>query len=271
MSNDVLIRKNIKAHDRIARKYEKKHAEIFNEIEQERLFSSLGAAISKIKSAHNDLIALDFGCGTGNLTKHLSELGCHVIAADVSSACVELVLSRNYGTKVTGRLLNGKNLDVIPSESVDMVATYSVLHHVPDYLGILDEFVRVLKPGGVVFIDHELCDEYWTSSDARQAFLEEMPVERQSIFRKYATIQNYVNWFMCKFVDRRYRPEGDIHVFSDDHIEWDKIRERLEYVGASIEIEEKYLLYRGGYNLDVYNNYKDKTSDMQLIVARKNG
>lgn len=271
MKNDLLIARNIRAHDKIAKRYEAQHAEIFNEIEQQRLVLALGEALSLVTSARSEWVALDFGCGTGNLTKHLSNLGCQVIAADVSKACIDLVLSKEYQTQVSGRVLNGRDLCNIESESVDFVATYSVLHHVPDYLGILSEFVRVLKPGGAIFIDHELCDEYWTSSDARREFLREMPVKRQSLFEKYSRFQNYINWFMCKFIDKRYRPEGDIHVFPDDHIEWMKIREKLEELGTTIEIERRYLLYRGGYDLEIYNRHKNETSDMQFIVARKNG
>ncbi|MGH7593998.1 MAG: methyltransferase domain-containing protein [Gemmatimonadales bacterium] len=37
------------------------------------------------------------------------------------------------------------NLSNVKDRSVDMVATYSVLHHVPDYLGILPELLRVLR------------------------------------------------------------------------------------------------------------------------------
>lgn len=55
-----------------------------------------------------------------------------------------------------------------------MVATYSVLHHVPDYLKIVDEFVRVLKPGGVIYIDHEVSPSYWEINDTYQSYLEEL-------------------------------------------------------------------------------------------------
>ena len=42
-----------------------------------------------------------------------------------------------------------------------MAVTYSVLHHVPDYLRAVNELVRVLKPGGLLYIDHEFTDNHW--------------------------------------------------------------------------------------------------------------
>ena len=58
-------------------------------------------------------------------------------------------------------LINGKDISNIEDESVDIVALYSVLHHIPDYLGILKGFTRVLKRGGIIYIDHESSERYW--------------------------------------------------------------------------------------------------------------
>ena len=55
--------------------------------------------------------------------------------------------------------------------SYDMVATYSVLHHVPDYLRIVEEMARVLKPGGILYLDHEASDSYWEGDKVYDEFL----------------------------------------------------------------------------------------------------
>lgn len=263
------IAANVRAHDRVAKRYEKRHGEIYNSIEQERLKSALRFAISAIESDSEVATVLDFGCGAGNLTKHIADLGCNVLAADVSAACLSLVTSRDYPTNVTRVLLNGTDLSGVASGSVDMVATYSVLHHVPDYLGIIPEFFRVLKPGGVVFIDHEATEEYWNPGQERLAFLSDIAPSAGWGFRKYFKFENYVNWFICKFINPRYRPEGDIHVFADDHVEWSKVALTLTDLGAEVIHEEKYLLFREGYDPEVYKRHADKTYDTQLLVARK--
>jgi 2-polyprenyl-3-methyl-5-hydroxy-6-metoxy-1,4-benzoquinol methylase len=260
---------NIRAHDKVAKRYEFAHGEIYNPIEQARLRDSLEAAIACIRTDSAVKRVLDFGCGVGNLTNHISDLGCDVLASDVSSACLRLVASRDCRTKIDTFLLNGVDLAGIADNSVDMVATYSVLHHIPDYLGILPEFLRVVKPGGVVFIDHELTEEYWFPTLDRVRFLEEITPPARREWKKYFKFSNYINWFMCKFLDPRYRPEGDIHVFVDDHIEWNLISSVLRDHGAEILKEEKYLLYRRGYELEIYKRHAGKTSDMQALTARK--
>jgi 2-polyprenyl-3-methyl-5-hydroxy-6-metoxy-1,4-benzoquinol methylase len=123
---------NIRTHDRLARDYEKMHGEIYNEIEQNRLRVQLSNAISQIRTNSTERNVLDYGCGAGNLTNHLSSLGCMVIAADVSEGFLDLISSKVNETSVKTIKLNGIDLSNIQSESVDMVATYSVLHHVPD-------------------------------------------------------------------------------------------------------------------------------------------
>lgn len=263
------IQSNIRAHDKIAKKYELRHGEIYNEIEQTRLKDALTTAVALLSTDTKTKLALDFGCGAGNLTSHMSSLGMDVLACDVSQGFLDLISSRSYHTKVETKQINGSDLSDIASNTIDMIATYSVLHHVPDYLGILAEFVRVLKPGGIIFIDHEASKEVWVPTEQRLAYLRETSENIESKWHKYLKLENYVNWFIWKFINSRYRSEGDIHVFADDHIEWDLVASRLADAGAVVMIEKNYLLFRRGANMDVYKKYCAKTTDMRLIVARK--
>ncbi|MHC4511889.1 MAG: class I SAM-dependent methyltransferase, partial [Planctomycetota bacterium] len=108
------------------------------------------------------LRALDYGCGSGNLTGHLIELGMHTVSADISEGFLTLVQSRFSQTGFSETLmLNGKDLSNVPDEQFDLAAAYSVLHHVPDYLRIVAEMCRVLKPGGVIYLDHEVNESYF--------------------------------------------------------------------------------------------------------------
>lgn len=261
---------NIRAHDKIAKKYEKIHGEIYNDVEQARLKDMLARALAEVRTQSDEKVALDFGCGAGNLTKHLSSLGIDVIACDVSQGFLDLVASRSYETKVETKKINGADLSNIADGTVDIIATYSVLHHVPDYLSLMNEFVRVLKQGGVIFIDHELSAEVWEKPSAeRLAFLREMNPSPKRSWRKYFLLENYVNWVILKFVNPRYRPEGDIHVFPDDHIEWEMISDRLIKADAEILVNHSYLLFKRGYDANIYKKYADLLTDMQVLIARK--
>ncbi len=260
---------NIATHDRLAQKYERMHGEIYNDFEQNRLKNELAAAIALIETHSEAKVVLDFGCGAGNLTRHLSNLQCEVIASDISSGFLKLVASRKYSQRVVTIQLNGVDLSNVADESVDMVATYSVLHHVPDYLAVLSEFMRVLKPGGVVYIDHEPSEAYWTGSAVYEQFKAEMNRKVPRDYKKYLVLSNYYDWLIRRFVNPRYHREGDIHVFDDDHVEWQKVVASLENLGGKILVSRSYLLYRRQYCQEIYNRYCEEVSDMHVLVMRK--
>src|SRR6478672_11518223 len=91
------LQANVDVHDRIAAQFEKRHGEIFNEVEQQRLRSTLARAAGLATSKSQPQRALDFGCGSGNLTRHLLALGFHVVACDVSERFLDVVIERFPG------------------------------------------------------------------------------------------------------------------------------------------------------------------------------
>lgn len=265
---DKQIKENKKVHDKIARKYESRHPEIYNEVEQTRLHESLKTAIQEIKTDSKRKIALDFGCGAGNLTKHLMELDLGVVSADISSGFLEMIEDRFPEIDKSKTLqLNGEDLSNIEDDKFDMIATYSVLHHVPDYLKIVEEFVRVLKPGGVIYIDHEVNNNYWNPSKELEDFRGKAGTQQKSIMR-FINPGTYLQKIKT-FINPKYQEEGDIHVWEDDHIEWDKIKEVLKEGHCEIIKEEDFLSFNDVYNKDIWTEYKDKVSDMKYVIARK--
>lgn len=259
------IRDNIAVHDRLARKYEALHGEIFNEIEQARLHQALVRARDSIRTESSPPEALDFGCGSGNLTRHLLEIGCAVTAADVSPGFLQLVEERFGRDRVRTVLMNGTDLREISDGSFDLIATYSVLHHIPDYLGAVAELGRVCKPGGVIMIDHEQNEEYWSGGPLLEAFRREALLPD---WGKYLRPSNYVHKIR-RLLNPRHTNEGDIHVFADDHIEWDRIRAVLEGIGFEVVAEEDYLLSRRLYRRDVYDRYSGRCTDTKMMAFRK--
>ncbi len=262
------IDRNRRAHDAICRRYERIHGEIFNPVEQQRLHDRLARATSWVQTESSPIQALDFGCGSGNLTAHLVVLGLDVIAADVSPKFLELIQARfaRADRTVQPLLLNGRDLSTLADQQVDMVAAYSVLHHVPDYLRIIDEMVRVTRPGGVIYLDHEVNESYWHQAPEYREFLRRVSPSQR--WAKYANPANYIAKIR-RLVNPRYHPEGDIHVWPDDHIEWDRIRHALASQGCNILLQEDYLHYKRGYPLDVHEQYKARCSDMRLLIARR--
>lgn len=257
---------NIEIHNEIFSKYEKLHSDIFNEIEQTRLREAMNLAYNAIKTKSSPLTAFDFGCGSGNLTRHLTNLNIQITSADVSVKFLELVKQKFSTSQINTHLLNGKNLDNIEDNSFDLVATYSVLHHIPDYLSAVQDMVRICKPGGIIFIDHERTDEYWTPNETYSRFLKKAT---KFDFNKYLILNNYIGKIRRLFIDPYYSNEGDIHVWPHDHIEWNLIKDVLLSNKCEIVVEESYLLFKEIYRKEIYENYKNQCSDTKLIIARK--
>ena len=270
-SSENQIQFNIEVHDEVSRKYELLHGEIFNAIEQERLHKALSAAAEAVRTGSKPIAALDYGCGSGNLTRGLIEAGIDTVSADVSDGFLALI-ERNFSQTGLSKVLkvNGKDLSGVESGRFDLVATYSVLHHVPDYLHIVKEMCRVLKPGGVIYIDHEVNESYYDRPKEYVEFLRKAKpiINFKRYLRLLFDVKGYKHIFR-RIINPRYKREGDIHVWPDDHIEWDKIEQLLIAEGLEIISKQDYLLYKNYYDVDVYNEYKDKCPDERLLIARK--
>lgn len=97
------------------------------------------------KKTHN--MILDAGCGTGAAFHYLSQFG-DVVGVDISDEALKF--SRTIGIV--------KKSDIIDlpfrSGQFDLVVCLDVLYHrwVGDYRKALQEFFRVLKPNGVLFL-----------------------------------------------------------------------------------------------------------------------
>jgi SAM-dependent methyltransferase len=99
---------------------------------------------------------LDFGGGTGWLSRFLTQLNCQAICCDASATALEIGrrLCRDYpliGTVAyQPRFLpfDGHRID-LPDESVDRIICFDAFHHVPNQAEVLREFGRVLKTGGI--------------------------------------------------------------------------------------------------------------------------
>jgi ubiquinone/menaquinone biosynthesis C-methylase UbiE len=259
------IARNVRIHDRIARKYEALHGEIFNGVEQSRLRGWLERAAAEVRTGSKPISALDVGCGSGNLTRHLLDLGMQVTAADVSEKFLDLVRARHGSSSLRTLPINGRDLSNIPDGSLDLVAIYSVLHHIPDYLATVREMARVCKPGGVVVIDHEPAEAYWSGDPIFRQFQKEA---LKTDWRKFLRPANY--WHRLRRVfDPRHSSEGDIHVWPDDHVEWPRIEEAMAQSGFDIVAEDVFLLCRTLYLREVFDRYVGRCADMKSMIFRK--
>ena len=99
--------------------------------------------------------ALDFGCGAGRLTAALSAHFPAVTGVDISLPMLEEARALHAGNERCRFVhSNSRTLSVFPDESFDLVYSSLVLQHMPTDLAgtYLAEFLRVLRPGGVIVI-----------------------------------------------------------------------------------------------------------------------
>lgn len=98
--------------------------------------------------------ALDFGCGAGRLTQALGLHFEQAVGIDISERMVALASEHCRDPRVTFVHNTRPDLRIFPSGSFDFVYSRITLQHIaPNYTRkYLEEFVRVLAPGGVMSV-----------------------------------------------------------------------------------------------------------------------
>jgi SAM-dependent methyltransferase len=98
---------------------------------------------------------LEFGAGTGWLSRQITQLGGRAILLDVSPTALDIARELYRRQPVAGRrpapeflLFDGRRID-LPDASVDRIISFDAFHHVPNPDDVLREFGRVLKPCGI--------------------------------------------------------------------------------------------------------------------------
>lgn len=101
---------------------------------------------------HEHRTALDFGCGVGRLTQALCEHFQTCVGIDIAPSMLAKAREFNrYGHRCVYRLNEAEDLSLFREQTFDMVQTAHVLQHIrpPQSLRYIQEFIRVLKPGGL--------------------------------------------------------------------------------------------------------------------------
>lgn len=273
---DRRIAHNVAAHDLVASTYDQGHPEIFNDVEQARLSAAVHEVLAAVGSRDDaPPRVLDVGAGTGNLTAHFLAAGATVVAADVSPECLRVVREKFAHTgRLTTQLLDGRTLSGLADGMFDVVACYSVLHHVPEYLALVADMGRVTRSGGVVYLDHERHDASWLPDPARDQFIREAVVWPAKRWTRFIKPRNYWNRIRPllqwqRWMNPRWMPEGDLHIWPEDHIEWALVERQMLEAGVRREAVHDYLLHEARYQRDAWERWRDRLTDYRMWMGRK--
>ena len=151
-----------KAYDRWAPVYDLVFGRVF---EQGRM-ASIAAAEAHVGPGGGRILEVGLGTGISLLSYRP---GNRIVGIDISAGMLRRALARVAEHKLTNvealAVMDAKHL-AVPDASFDVVVAQYVITAVPDPEATLDEFIRVLKPGGEIILVNHLGAE----SGFRRAF-----------------------------------------------------------------------------------------------------
>lgn len=134
---------------------------------------------------------LDAGCGSGHYTSALARLGHRVYGVDISDTRLRACRMK---PSAPGEIITVEaNVEDIPlpDEALDFTMSNFVLEHVADPFAVIDELVRLLRPGGEML----LAVPSFNIRDMIVAWLyEEPPSLNFEHLRSYGLIPNTHPW-----------------------------------------------------------------------------
>jgi ubiquinone/menaquinone biosynthesis C-methylase UbiE len=119
--------------------------------------TSYGAMVAEatLQTTYEKPFVIDAGCACGSILKGFQETGVfnRLMGVDISNFMIKL--GRRHFNFSENELIAGSiNAIPVPDNSVSLLHSAQVLEHIPDELvdSILDEFARILRPGGRAFL-----------------------------------------------------------------------------------------------------------------------
>ena len=153
MQTTPTLEANIQVHTRMADRYDidEPHFRPENQAKVRKLLEGLARRAGGGR-------LLDVGCGTGFVIRLAHDLFQSIDGIDVTPA----MLAKIDTSKGNIRLHTGV-AESMPFESgtFDMASSYAFMHHVADHRLVLAEVARVLRPGGLFYIDLEPNKLFW--------------------------------------------------------------------------------------------------------------
>ncbi len=179
----------------------------FRNIKNYNLLPWQESYIKKIKESLLDnkikgKVLVDVGTGSGYVAVEMARIGLKVIATDLTPVALNNI--KNYKKKF--RLKNIKTInckaDKMPleDEEVDYIVANAVLEHIPNEKDAANEWIRILKPGGKLFVTVPLKYKFVLPPFIPLNYLHD---KRMGHLRRY-DLKSLKNLFKLKFIKVYY-------------------------------------------------------------------
>lgn len=154
--NKEIIEANIEVHTKMADSYNSEPH--FRPENQEKVRKR----IAKLQKKINAKNLIDVGCGTGFILNIASDLFDELHGVDATQAMLDKVDLSSGNIKTYNALAQELPFD---NDTFDMASSYAFLHHLENYSDVLKEVFRVLKKGGIYYIDLDPNKDFWTTME----------------------------------------------------------------------------------------------------------
>lgn len=263
---------NLSVHKTEAFQYDLRHPEIWSKHEQTRLKRSLRIIDRLITSKQKT--ALDFGAGTGNITDKLLDLGYCIWAIDISPEMCK-VLADNHQTEIRNKQLNIINAPIeevdFKTQTFDIVACYSVIHHIPDYLSTIKKLAQLLKANGVMYLDHEASPAWWSAENSykRRSLKKLVSLSDELLNKLYLTAHGVFPFFGTKLAANDYSL-ADYWTSTANHLDHEVIRRVFADLGFGYFERFDYHLYNSWLSNPLFDVYRRVcVPNMSCWIAKK--
>lgn len=107
-------------------------------------------AIEQVIPLTGSMRVLEYGCGTGLVSRALSPRVAKIIAVDTSPRMLEVLRQKAREEKIYNleTLVHDLTVNPLPEQDFDLVISSMTLHHIPDFAALVHRFFALLKPGG---------------------------------------------------------------------------------------------------------------------------
>jgi ubiquinone/menaquinone biosynthesis C-methylase UbiE len=238
--------KNVQTgYDKLSAEYAK---EFFNELDNKPLDRQLLKRFAKSMRKATAPIC-EVGCGPGQITHYLHQQGVeNIFGMDLSPGMV--AQAQQFNPDIEFRQGDMSALEADDDSWAGIVAFYSIIH-IPreDVVSVLQEFKRVLKPGGLLFFTFHIgqnaifVDNWWEEDvainffffepDEMKAYLEAAGFEIEDLIIRYP-YKDVEHQSKRAYIFAR-KPDFTIQQLQDNERDWVK-QLMIEHWGSEIVI-----------------------------------